>query len=411
MKIKKLIAFSGLLLMTALAVLVSPALLFAATPAAWLNFSVLGNAVDVAAVTAYADEHKRPLISTLINGLDIANDITVIPNVKNKVALTKLTVGAGFRPYSGTHEPKQGSLVFSDRYLETLVGKRDLLIDVRDFKSKHLAWRTRPGNAAAKTINDMDFAPYVWDQIIKGMQRDINDETAYFGFDRTGIIAYAGASTYVSGNRVTFTVNSVTEWFEANQAVAANETPLTHPAKWNNVTARAVVPGIKTYIDALIGGGFTVSTTGAITDGATARAAFKKMYRDFTAAYKGQMVIIHASYTDCEFLLDGMETITQYTTPDVANAVKMGLIPIFGTNNRAFAKPATWLGTSRRLIAEPMEMGQGGYGLNLVMGTDLLSDGNDINLIPDVYTLKGGITLDLGFNIQDPSALRLGNQV
>ena len=407
---KKLLALSGFFLLTALAVIVSPAILFAATPSAWVNFSVLGNAVDVTAVTAFADEHKRPLIASLINGLDIANDITVIPNVKNKVQLSKLTVAPGFRPYSATHEPKAGSLAFSDRELSTQLGKRDLLIDVRDFKSKHLAWRTRPGNAASKTINDMDFGSFVWDQVTKGVQRDINDQTAYFGFDKSAVAAYNAGTAYTLGQRITFTQAGVLEYFECIIATSAGQSPDTHPTRWQNVSAGAVVPGLKTYVDALIAASFPVTTTGAITDGATARTAFKKMYRDFSAAYKGQTIIIHASYTDCEFLLDGMETITQYTTPDVAAAVKMGLIPIFGTNNKAYAKPASWLGTSRRLIAEPMEMGQGGYGLNLVMGTDLLSDHADINLIPDVYTLKCGLTLDLGFQIQDPAALRLGNQ-
>jgi hypothetical protein len=87
----------------------------------------------------------------------------------------------------------------------------------------------------------------------------------------------------------------------------------------------------------------------------------------------------------------------------------LGLIPIIGTNGKGFAKPATWLGDSRRLIAEPLLPGTG-MGMNLVMGTDLLSDGNDINTIPDVHTIKAGITVDLGFQIQDLDALRLGDQ-
>jgi len=408
---KKLIAFSYLILVTSLSVvLANPLPLLIVNP--WMNFSILGNAVDVAAITAFADEHKRDIINTLINDMDIAKDITVIPNVKNKVQLTKLTVADGARPYSSTHEPKSGALVFSDRELSTSIGKRDLLIDHRDFKAKHLAWRTRPGNNANKDFNDMEFAPFTWMKISEGVKRELNDQVSYLGFDRTtGVTAWAAAGPYAVGNRVTFTpAGGVLEWFECVTITLAGESPTTHPAKWLNVTARAIVPGLKVYVDAAIAGGFTVSTTGAITDGATARAAFKKMYRDFTAAYKNQMVIIHASYTDCEFLLDGMETVTQYTTPDVANAVKMGLIPIFGTNNRAFAKPATWLGTSRRLIAEPMEMNQGGYGLNLVMGTDLLSDVTDINVIEDVHTLKAGLVFDLGFQIQDLAALRLGNQ-
>lgn len=409
---KKLISFGVLLLMAALTVVTaSPIPLLLQSPAAIAQYT-LGNAVDVTAVTAYADEHKRSLISTLVNGLDIAKDITVIPNVKNKIALTKLSVGNGFRPYSNTTEFKSGALAFSDRYLEVMLGKREILIDVRDFKSKHLAWRTSPGNRASKTFQDMEFAPFVWQEVVKGIQRELNDETAYFGFDSSATPTFSEGSTYTANSYVKYTVGGVVEYFQniSGGTTTAGEDPIDTPAKWRNVTARAVVPGIKSYVDAAIAGGFTVTTTGAITNGATAVAAFKEIFRDMPVAYKNFGVIVHASYTDCEFLLDGLEdAITKYTTPDVSALLQMGLIPIPGTNYKGWAKPATWLGTSRRLIAEPMQPGTA-MGMNLVMGTDLLSDLNDIKTKENLWTTEAGILVAVGFQIQDLSALRLGDQ-
>lgn len=409
---KKLISFAVLLLMASLTVLTaSPLPLLLQSPAAIAQYT-LGNAVDVSAVTAYADEHKRSIISTLVNGLDIAKDITVIPNVKNKIALTKLSVGNGFRPYSNTTEFKSGALAFSDRYLEVLLGKREILIDVRDFKSKHLAWRTSPGNRASKTFQDMEFAPFVWQEVVKGIQRELNDETAYFGFDSSATPTFSEGATYAANAYVKYTVNGVVEYFQniSGSTTTAGQDPIDTPAKWQNVTARAVVPGIKSYVDAAIAGGFTVTTTGAITNGATAVAAFKEIFRDMPVAYKNFGVIVHASYTDCEFLLDGLEdAITKYTTPDVSALLQMGLIPIPGTNYKGWAKPATWLGTSRRLIAEPMLPGTA-MGMNLVMGTDLLSDLNDIKTKENLWTTEAGILVAVGFQIQDLSALRLGDQ-
>ncbi|MCZ8021208.1 MAG: hypothetical protein O9302_00315 [Cyclobacteriaceae bacterium] len=409
---KKLLALTGVFFLMVVAVVsANPTALLLTTPAAWSNFTILGNAVDVAAITAYADEHKRTIISTMVNGMDIAKDITVIPNVKNKIQLTKLRVGDGARPYVTAHEPKAGSLIFSDRELATSTGKRDLLIDHRDFKNKHLAWRTRPGNSANKNFNDMEFAPYTWDQILKGLQRELNDETAYFGFDKSTAVAYSEASTYANNAIVTFTVNGVLEYFQniSGSTTTAGQDPLDTPAKWRNVTARAITPGIRTHIDALIAGGFAVTTTGAVTDAATALSAFKTIFRSMPIPYQRWGVIVHASVTDCQFLLDALGTRTQYVSEDTKAMIAMGMIPIPETMGKGWAKPATWLGTSRRLIAEPMEMGQN-YGLNLVMGTDLLSDVNEIKIVPDVYALKCGITFELGFQIQDSEALRLGNQ-
>lgn len=409
---KKLISFGVLLLLTTLTVVTaSPLPLLLTGPSAFANFT-LGTAVDVSAITAFADEHKRPLIATLVNGLDIAKDITVIPNVKNKIQLTKLTIGNGYRPYSATTEFKAGATAFSDRQLETKLGKREVLIDVRDFKAKHLAWRTSPGNRASKTFQDMDFAPFVWDQIIKGLQREINDETAYFGFDSSATPTFDEGATYTNGSYVKYTVGGVVEYFQniSGSTTTAGQDPIDTPAKWRNVTARAVVPGLKSYIDTAISGGFAVTTTGAITDGTSAVTAFKKIFRDMPTPYKQFGVIVHASYTDCEFLLDGMEAnITKYTTPDVSSMLSMGMIPIPGTNYKGWAKPATWLGTSRRLIAEPLQPGTA-MGMNLVLGTDLLSDLNDIKHKENLWTTESGILVELGFQIQDLSALRLGDQ-
>lgn len=367
------------------------------------------NAVDISAITDYADAHQRDLISTLVNGLDIARDILVIPNVKNKINLAKLTVGNGLRPYSRTKEFKSGQLQFTDRQLITQTGKREIQIDYRDFKNSYLAWRTTPGNGASKDFNNMSFAQFVWDQVIKGVQREINDETAYFGFDRSDAVAYDAEDTYAVGDIISYTQNGVLEYFICVSATTAGQSPDTHAAKWRYATARAVVPGIKHYIDeAITAGDLSEVATGAITDGATAKAAFKELFRSFTAAYKGGKVIVHASHTDCEFLLDGIENITKYTMPDVSALVKQGLIPIPGTNFNGWVKPATWLGDSRRLIAEPMA--PGGYGINLVMGTDLLSDANQIAQTKELWTIDAGIAVELGFQIQDLDALRINDQ-
>lgn len=407
---KKLLALSFLLFSAVLSATtgIVPLYLLMAPMAS----SILGaSSVDVTAVTAYADEHKRPIIASLVNGLDIAKDILVIPNVKNKIALTKLTIGNGFRPYSATPEFKTGDVQFSDRYLETKSGKREFNIDVRDFKQKHLAWRTSPGNRASKTFQDMDFAPFVWAEIVKGLQREINDETAYFGFDSSATPTFSGAATYAANLYVKYTQNSVLEYFQnvSGGTTTAGESPDTAPAKWRNVTARAVVPGLKSYIDAAITAGFAVTSTGVINSNASAVAAFKELFRSMPTPHKQTGVVINCSFTDAEWLVDGMEDVTKYTMPDVSGMIENGLIPIPGTNRKGWAKPATWLGDSRRLIAQPLVPGTG-MGANLVMGTDLLSDANDINHVPALWTTQSGILFDLGFQIQDLTALRLGDQ-
>lgn len=383
--------------------LLSAAAMFVAEPL------VLGiNAADVSALSTYAAAMQRPLIATLINGLDVADDIVIQPNVKNSIPLTKLRVGKGFRPYSATHEPESGNLVYTDRILTVATGKRDLLLDSEDYANKYLAWQLSPGSGANK--KEIPFAQFTWNLIMKQLAAEINDGTVYFGFDKSSIIGWVGPSTtYSVGDVVTYTQNSVLKYFRCISATTASQSPDTHPLKWTDVTEQAVVPGLKSYITTAIGAStVTVTATGAITDGATALTAFTKLFRSAAAVYKKNGMIIHAPYTDYEYLMDGvLATYSKYTREDLAAT---GFLVLPNTSGKCIVKPTTWLTGSRRLIMEPNAPGDELRGQNLIMGTDLLSDMNEISAIPDVYTLKTGIKLRLGFQIQDLNALILGDQ-
>lgn len=69
---------------------------------------------------------------------------------------------------------------------------------------------------------------------------DINDTFQINDLVEYSEPAYKTTSTYVLDNRVSFsqTINSVlnNDIFNANQAVAINETPATNPAKWDKIT-------------------------------------------------------------------------------------------------------------------------------------------------------------------------------
>ena len=373
-----------------------------------MNNGYLYDSIDLSAISRYAHQFQKKLITTLMTGLDIASDIMVMPNVKTSMKLPKLSVGQGWRPFSSTTEFKTGDLKYSDRELTVDVGKRELLIDPEKFRQTYLSLTLTPGSGANKF--DVPFVQYIWDEVIKKVQNEINEQTSYFGFDKTDAAQWLIGTAYTAGNKVFQTVNGVVEYFEAQGATTGDDPATDDGTNWLNVTARAVVPGLESVIlDAITASEITPVSLGAITTPAEALAAFKELFRSMPVAFKNSMIIIHASHTDCEFLLDGMQDLTKYTDPDVSNMIQMGLIPIPATNKKAWAKPASWLGSSRRLIAEPMnDMLK--KGENLVMGTDLLSDFNEITTNKNLWTLEAGIKGVLGFQISDTEAIRVGDQ-
>lgn len=355
-------------------------------------------AVDVSALAAFPGKYERQLFSTMINSMDIAKDITLIPNVKKKLNLTKLKVKKGARPYSGTHEPDTGDLIYTPRVLEVKVGKRDLLIDPEDYRSTWMADEVGAGSGASK--KNIPFEQYVWAQVMKALGAEINDETAYFGVDLSAITVnvFNAGATYTTGQYISF--GNPTRWYRALANTAAGESPTTTPAKWKDVTAIVIAKGLGTIIaEELTAANLTAIATGAITDGATAKAAFKKIFRAHTDAYKGMGLVTFCSWTDYEYLLDGLSENTKYTNPDGS---PVGQLYLPETGKKNLVKPVTWMNGSRRLICTPAE--------NLIMGTDLLSDLNDIKVVEDVYTLKTGIKFVLGWQIRDLEALKVGDQ-
>jgi hypothetical protein len=362
------------------------------------NGASLITAADVSALAAFPGKYERQLFSTMINSMDIVKDITVMPNVKKKINLTKLKIKKGVRPYSGTHEPDTGDFIYTPRVLEVKVGKRDILIDPEDYRNTWMAEEAGAGSGASKKT--IPFEQYVWAEVMKALGAELNDETAYFGLDLSALTVevWGAGDTYAAGEYVTF--GSPTRWYKVLANTNAAESPTTHPAKYKDITAIVIAKGLGTIIaEEITAANLAATATGAITDGATAKAAFKKLFRSHTDVYKGAGLVTFCSWTDYEFLLDGLSENTKYTNPDGS---PVGQLYLPETGKKNLIKPVTWMNGSRRLICTPAQ--------NLIMGTDLLSDLNDIKTIEDVYTLKTGIKFTIGFQIRDLSALRVGDQ-
>lgn len=372
-----------------------------------LPMGALFSAVDISGISKYANQFQKPLINTLVNGLDVANDILVMPNIKSRKQLAKLTVGKGFKPYSNTKQFFTGDLAYTERELLVNPGKREIEIDVEDYRDTYLAQVLMPGSAANKDkVQQIPFAAWTMQKVIERVQAEINDATAYDGFDKADAVAYSEIATYSVGEYVTYTQGGVLSYFKCIVDTSAGEDPDDTAASWQKVDAEAVAKGIGTILaEEIAGSGITEVAIGAITDGTTALAAHLELFRSMPPAYKRSGCIIHSPYTDYEFLMDGIMEISKYTREDLA---AQGYMVLPKTGGKCIVKPSSWQPNSRRLICEPMA--EVGRGANLVLGTDLLSDSNQITTFNDLWVLQIGIKVVIGFQIQDLNALKIGDQ-
>lgn len=239
---KKLLAFSIGLLTIALTVATGIPVLFAAPMS-----TVLGTAADVAALTSYAGTYKKELIATMINGIDVKNDIMVMPVGKNGETLTKLKVKDGLRRFSSTTEFDSGDLKYTPRAINVKLAKRELLINPKDYYKTYLAQALAGGSGGSN--KQIPFDQYTWDRVLKQVGSEVNDKIAYFGLDIAALTVVAfGAGGFTAGQYVTF--GTPTRWYRCVTNAADGESPATHPAKWLDVTAHVIVKGFGVVIAA-----------------------------------------------------------------------------------------------------------------------------------------------------------------
>jgi hypothetical protein len=190
----------------------------------------------------------------------------------------------------------------------------------------------------------------VWNEVIKTIAKDINDQAAYLG-------VYNAAGT----------------------------------------TSVDMATGFGTIIAAEVtGGAITPVVTGAITT-TNAVSKLELMNKAMPVAYRKAGYTQYVSYDVFDkYQEDYRERYSKYQEANVD-----GFYYLDGTSRKVKILPVTWMGTSQRIIATPKE--------NLLMGTDMLSDLQKINTIPAMYTLGAGIVFTVGFEIRDLAAMRVND--
>jgi hypothetical protein len=344
---------------------------------------------NVAALTVYPGTYEKKLFSTLINALKASLHATIVPGVKYKMNMTKLKVQAGAKPYSNDFTGSTSDLTYTPRVLEVETGKRELQIDVEEFRTTYLS----EVMSAGVDPKDLPFAAYVWTEVMKALAAEINDSTAYLGVGQSGVTTWASGTAYAVGDKVRFG----NDYFICNTITTAGQSPTTHAAKWTAANAKMIAKGWGTIIaEEITGGGLTVTSIGSIAD-STAKAQFDDFARAMDPAYQEAGFNIYCSVNNAwKYNDDYEDKVGKYVQLN-----KNGFATLSGFGDRVQVIPATWMGNSGRLIATPKE--------NLLMGVDALSDLNKINVFPSDWTIKVGMAFRIGFQFRDLAAMKISD--
>lgn len=291
----------------------------------------------------YLGENSADLLRIAYNSMDVWNDVTVLPDVKNKLRLTTLLIDNIVKPFTSTFSASNDVIKFIPREIGVDVAKADLLLDPEAYRQTYLAQFQKKG--VTRSPDDLPFEQYVWEQIFEKFGAELNDTTAYFG------------SRNASGTSAA----DVTDGY--GKILAAL------------ITATKVTP----------------KSIGAL-DPETAIEQLKELYRSVPAPFQRPQTglkayMSKASYNAYE---DNLEN-KGYNQGRGDDMLKPKWLR--GAEGICELKPVTWMGSSERIIMTPQQ--------NIILAADATDqDLAKANIVPDVWTAKVGIACALGFNFR-----------
>lgn len=351
---------------------------------------------DTAALQNYIGTYRQKIFDELLNGLDLLNDVTVDRNVREERHLAKLIVNGGIRPYNTSIEDeKSQGRTFSKRTLTPRTGMKIIKVNVQDYRKIFLGEKVGP------KAKREPFSAWMMRKEVEKLQSEINDN--FYLSDYAGDAAdYNPASTYSTGDTMIFTDNII---YKANQAVAAAETPITDPAKWDDYDSQAITTGFGTLIaDEITATKITPVVTGSITS-TNAYDKMKLVYRSRPDAMKNKnkKTKMWVSIDVLEKYVDSIEEDFEKGNVIGTNEADKGKIFLKGSAKKCEIVPCSWMGTSQRII----------HGLpeTLIAGVDQLGDANSISkLIETMHGFQAMFAYMLCCQISDLDTITVNDQ-
>lgn len=364
------------------------------------------NQQDFLALSNYAFNFEKQLMGKLYAELNLTADgIRVMQNIKVPTKLPRLAVGKGLKPYTGNFAPMDKQFVYSDREISVERAQRDIALDPEQYRQTYLtqadAAAMNAGSSNANKEAQIPFAAFMWNEFMKENAQEIL-QMFYHGKGKAAFSAYSSGTAYTVGSLITFsqTVNGFTEtqYYKCITATSTGQSPATHPAKWEWAGNLAITKGIGSKLaDAISTEGFNkIATTGALTI-ADAYAQFTSVFRLQNEIVQRQGVTMYCSQNSYQILLDSIE---QNSTKNYELINGIAYLP--KTDNKAIIKPVNWLAGSNRILCTPAN--------NFVLGTDKLSDLNQLTTIKQHYSLETSLSFVIGTQIADLDVLTVNDQ-
>ncbi|WP_460983168.1 hypothetical protein [Spirosoma fluminis] len=351
---------------------------------------------DIQAIRNYAGQYAPTIIGSVVNGLDIANDVTVVRNLTVPRNLPKYKGNKGLRPNNTSiEEPKGQHGTMSVRKLVPHTAMKIFKVIPEELRDTYLSEQLSPN---AKEY-PQGFAQYFWQEQVKVVQSEINDNS-FDSFDSEDILAFNAGTAYTVGQRFLYK----DDFYEVVTATTAGQTPETHAVKFEEVNNSSIAKGFGTIIAEEYS---TLPSSNKIATGLiTDTNAYDKIvgfYRGIPVAQRKLGGVVYTSFdTYDSYMIHVQNKFTNGTSYLDVEGELAGYI--YGSGRQWKIKPCTWMGASKRIIGTRKE--------NLYMGTNLTSDFSSLGkVVETLHGYKAIMKMILSYEIADLESLFVNDQV
>ena len=296
------------------------------------------------ALSTYGGTYNQELIGQIFLNLE-NQGINVLENVKGTQKFWRLRVSKGLKPYTGVFTPAN-VLNYSDREVSPSLFQFDVFIDPKKYHNTFAADTVK----ANSKYFVLPYEAYIWKKVTEEIAQEIVESTIYKG---------------IKGGSSSDQAQNICNGFEKriNEMLLSGK-PSINTGVWT--AANAVEKAEQMYTDAI-----------------ATYAAMRRMDMN-----------MYCSWTNHDLYIDRYRTLFDKDPENWSDATK----PMYlkKTKGKVQLKPVDWLGDSNRIILSPE--------VNMALATDKLSDINVINIVPDVYGLKAGITGSIDIQVLDDEA-------
>ncbi|MDN3688676.1 hypothetical protein [Cyclobacterium jeungdonense] len=353
-------------------------------------------ATDIEAIKGYIEKQDRQLINQMLNSLDIVRDLDVRRNVREPLALNKMTVDAGARPLNVDIETAKSGRKWTKRVLTPQRAMKIIKMIPEELRETFMS------EMLDINAKEVPFAAWVWQQEFAKIAQEINDNF-YFSKYHGEPEEWASGDTYAVDDLVYF--NEII--YKCVTITTAGESPASASAKWEDVDNKVICDGPDTIIkDAIANDGLLAVGTGTY-DETDAYAYVKDMWGAVPEAHKnnnGQGMIANVSYGTHEDLAVNVNKLFGSGAGIGAVDIEEGRpFTLKGTGGRLRVMPRTWMGGSRRIIITPPG--------NLIVGMNQVSDANKVGKMVDtLHGFRGIVKWMIGTQFRDIEPLYVNDQ-